>query len=255
MTFRSLTASKVIDIARSNKLSAIEWGGDIHAPPSDLENAKLLGQLTVDAGLKVSSYGSYWRAEDMSSFKSVLSCAIALGAPLIRVWAGSTGRDCTDSYTYTKLKNNLIEAANMAKAEGVSIALEYHSDTLTDSLESTVCLLEDTEGSGILTYWQPPVGMSLQENLSAIQALSDKLANIHVFSWSATERLPLICHENLWHDYINELKKLDSDRYLILEFVKDDDPTQFAADAAVLKRWIGENGEVGEIGKIQGNLS
>jgi len=240
VTFRNMSATEVINIAKEGKLDAIEWGGDIHAPPSDLDNAGKLGKMTREAGLAVSSYGSYWRGDDIESFKTVLQCAVALGAPMIRVWAGSVGADNIDKNAYELLINNLSEAAKMAESENICVAVEYHSDTLTDSLESTIKLLEKTRKSGLMTYWQPPVGSCLEDNLTAIRALSSRLANIHVFSWDKYERLRLIEYEHMWYTYTLELTRLGNDRYMLLEFVKDDDPKQFISDSRVLKRLIDE---------------
>ena len=62
VTLRHLPPEAVIDISRDAGLSRIEWGADVHAPPSDLVRVAQLRELTEAAGLTVSSYGSYWRA-------------------------------------------------------------------------------------------------------------------------------------------------------------------------------------------------
>ncbi len=88
-----------MELARRAGLAGIEWGGDVHVKPGDEAEALRVGSLTRNAGLQVSSYGSYFRLcaqeEPETAFAPVLASARALGAPLIRVWAGerdSAGR-------------------------------------------------------------------------------------------------------------------------------------------------------------------
>ena len=73
VTFRSLTPQAVIDLAAANGIKAIEWGGDVHVPPGDLENARQVAARTAETGLSVSSYGSY-------------ISAVAVGIFLFGVW-------------------------------------------------------------------------------------------------------------------------------------------------------------------------
>ena len=94
VTFRTLAVERVIELVSQAGLNSIEWGGDIHVPPTNPSWAKEVGKMTRESGLEVSSYGSYYRAGSLSdgqSFESILDAAVALGAPSIRVWAGNQG--------------------------------------------------------------------------------------------------------------------------------------------------------------------
>jgi hypothetical protein len=61
ITYRKLTPAEIIPLVRDAGLSCIEWGSDIHVPQTDLANARRVGEMTREAGLTVSSYGSYYR--------------------------------------------------------------------------------------------------------------------------------------------------------------------------------------------------
>lgn len=61
ITYRKLTPAEIIPLVRDAGLSCIEWGSDVHVPQTDLENARRVGEMTREAGLTVSSYGSYYR--------------------------------------------------------------------------------------------------------------------------------------------------------------------------------------------------
>ena len=94
VTFRSLSPQAVIDLAAANGIKAIEWGGDIHVAPGDLDNARDVAARTAKASLTVSSYGSYIFAPDFApeDVTATLETAKALGTGHIRIWPGSRKR-------------------------------------------------------------------------------------------------------------------------------------------------------------------
>ncbi|MCL2298765.1 MAG: sugar phosphate isomerase/epimerase, partial [Firmicutes bacterium] len=91
VTFRKLGWRAVIQIARACGFDGIEWGGDIHVPPGEVALAREVHLATVEAGLSVLSYGSYYRLGGEEPFRPVLDAALALQADTIRVWAGAKG--------------------------------------------------------------------------------------------------------------------------------------------------------------------
>ena len=105
ITFRDKSPEEVIELCIATGLKGIEWGADIHVPSSNLENARHVGELTRAAGLEVAGYGSYWFARDEQTqpgpFEPILDAAVALGAPLIRIWGGSLSIEKTPAYFQT----------------------------------------------------------------------------------------------------------------------------------------------------------
>src|SRR5262245_17804648 len=61
VTLRACSIDEVVAVAVGAGLECIEWGGDVHVPPGDLEAARRARSATSAAGLRVASYGSYWR--------------------------------------------------------------------------------------------------------------------------------------------------------------------------------------------------
>lgn len=90
LTLRDCTPRGVVEMVSRAGLEAIEWWGGGHVPTGDLELAREVGKISRDAGLSVSTYGSYHRVgtDESPAFSKVLETAVALGAPSIRVWAG-----------------------------------------------------------------------------------------------------------------------------------------------------------------------
>src|SRR6476469_730727 len=100
VTFRQLSPPEIIALVGRAGLRGIEWGGDVHVPHGDVARAREVRDRTADAGLEVAAYGSYYRVAkseaDELPFERVLNTAQALGAPLIRVWAGKQGSAAAD---------------------------------------------------------------------------------------------------------------------------------------------------------------
>jgi len=235
VTFRRLAADEVIALVVAHGLRAVEWGGDVHVPVGDLAVARDVGRRCADAGIAVAAYGSYFRGT--GDFGPVLETAVALGAPRVRVWAGERGSAAEADRS--GVVDGLRRAAELATAAGVEVAVEYHANTLTDTLASALELF--AEVPALRPYWQPPVGSSLQDALVAVPALAPVTA--HVFSWDDTgRRLPLAARGELWRPVLAELAALPGTRHVLLEFVRDDDPLAFAEDAAVLRGWLGGPG-------------
>lgn len=238
ITFRSLGPGAIVELCRKNGLSSIEWGGDVHVPHGDEKTAGVVGDLTRAAGLSIAAYGSYYRlaCPDGPDFASVLATAVALGAPVIRVWAGGCGSADADPRLRSKVADDALRCADLAAARNISIAYEFHEGTLTDSTDSALELLGVTEHQFIKTLWQPPHGLSLQECLASLLALTSRLQHVHVFHWwpDPSHRRPLEEGHDRWSAYIAGLRQQGKDVPLLLEFVRGDDPVNLQEDAMTL---------------------
>jgi sugar phosphate isomerase/epimerase len=197
VTFRSLSPQAVIELAAANGIRSIEWGADIHVPPGNLANARDVAARTAEAGLSVSSYGSYIFAPDFApeDVTAVLETAKALGAGHIRIWPGSRKRPSAD-YSPGERRaatEALATVARRAHDYDITIGLEYHPNSLTDTLPSALQLMQDLPMPNLFFYWQPAPGLPLEDALTEISALGPRICHLHVFAWLAdASRLPLI---------------------------------------------------------------
>ena len=243
VSFRGLAPEEIIPLAVRCGLRAIEWGGDIHVPCGDLARAEAVGAATRTAGLEVACYGSYCRLTDEGSGRgdltAVVATAKALGAPLIRVWAGPRGSAEATPAQREEVVRNAQQLGELAAKEGLDVAFEYHGRTLTDTADSALALLEAVHRKNVGCLWQPPVDMSVPDCLTGIRTVAPYVRNIHVFSWAGVERLPLADGAEKWRACLAEISKLPGERCLLLEFVRGDDPAQLEADAATLRKWMG----------------
>ena len=159
ITFRQLTPEAIVALVRQAGLHGIEWGGDVHVPHGDLTRAREVGEMTREAGLEVAAYGSYFRvgnSEDSGlPFSHVLDSALELGAPVIRVWAGTEGSVTVGSEGRKRVVADLRRITELAAKAGVRVTTEFHGGTLTDTNESTIKLLSEVDHTNLSTYWQP----------------------------------------------------------------------------------------------------
>ena len=248
VTFRALEVPTVVRLAAEAGLERIEWAGDVHVPPGDLAAARRARELTEQAGLSAASYGSYLRFEGTeeevrAEGAAVLAAARALGAPRIRVWATRVPSTEASSEQRTEAARRIAEFADRAAEHGIEVGLEFHRGTLTDTVDSTLQLLEDVAHPNLTTYWQPNVGLDAEEALKTLRAVRSYVSTIHVFSWwPRTERLPLSERSELWRGVFAELAESGRDHDVLLEFVPDDAPEVLAREAATLRQLIDEAG-------------
>jgi len=240
ITFRQLSVDEIIALCQKAKIDGIEWGGDVHVPPGDIEHARSVKAKTEEAGMGVCSYGSYYRCDsEEDAFSDVLDSAAALGAPVIRVWAGRKGSDEADADYRDEVVEHLKRAVIAARELDTTVALEYHGGTLTDTQASAHQLLEEVGLPELKLYWQPRTARGdLNSNLAELKAALPHLAHVHCFHWGKggfNERFALLDGTTDWKAYLALIRELEGDRYVILEFTKDNAPGQFLEDAHVLR--------------------
>ncbi len=245
ITFRKLSVDEIIKIVKKAGLDAIEWGGDIHVPHGNKIKARMVADKTEQAGLKVAAYGSYYRVgcnkNESAPFESILETALALKAPVVRVWAGDRGSDKADQEWWEQVINESRRIASLGEKAGIKVAYEYHQDTLTDTNRTAFRLLKEVDHPNIYTYWQPPHHLNTKERCTGLKQIIPWLENIHVFYWTHDPervRHPLVEARDEWLKYLEIVAQVPGDHFAMLEFVKGDNKEQFYNDAVVLKEII-----------------
>ena len=228
VTFRSLLVKKIIQLSVACGLEGIEWGGDIHVPHGDIRLAREVGVATVEAGLAVAAYGSYyWAGESEStglSFSSVCDTAASLRAPTIRIWAGTkNAEDATPEYR-DKVLADIQRVGKLAGDAGMSVSLELHRNTLANTVKSVIEFLSAVSGEHLQTYWQPPLELPLPAAIEGLREVLPWLSNVHVFHWwpDSNFRHALETGQNHWQQYFDVLKADKKNRWALLEFVQGD---------------------------------
>jgi 3-dehydroshikimate dehydratase len=233
VTLRSHSIDEVVALAVEAGLAGIEWGADVHVvDAASADHARL---ACAAAGLKVLSLGSYYRAGDFGDFDGVVSLAVRVGAPRVRIWAGTLEPDDADQQLWEEVVADTRRIAATAAEHGLQLAFEYHGGTLTSTLQSTVELIDRVGLPNVGTYWQPAVGLSDEEALDSLHQLIGHVAGVHCFSWwPGTDRLPLEGRKELWQAVSRVLREHGRGMDLMLEFVAGDLPDNVVRDAGFL---------------------
>lgn len=238
VTFRTLPAVEVVRLVSASGLEAIEWSGDTHVPAGKLTTARNVGNATRDAGLRVASYGSYYKVgyeTPALTFDTVLETALALGAPEIRVFAGDVGSKVAREHVWRRVTTEAQRAADKATTQGISISFEFQANTLNDSPKASLQLLEAINRENVFTYWQPDARLLHDELLQGLEEVVDHVSNTHVFHWAKGRRMTLSDGESDWRHYLSKLWRTKRDHFALIEFVQDDLPSKFERDAETLR--------------------
>lgn len=240
VTYRKLTPAEIIPLVREAGLSCIEWGSDIHIPQTNIENARRVGEMTREAGLTVSSYGSYYRLGAGQDFAPYLAAAVALGAPVIRIWAGASGTANTTIATLRAWVTEAKTVCRMAAEQGITVAFEYHHGTLTDEGTTAWLLVKQVDEPNCRLYWQPEFAKPRDLLLSDLELVAPFVDLCHVFTWNPDHsRRPLLEGEEAWREYLSRIPH-GADKPLLLEFVPGDDPALLAREAESLRRIVSD---------------
>lgn len=240
ITYRQLTPEQIVAACAEAGLTYIEWGSDVHVPQTDPANAARVGRLTRDAGLRVSSYGTYYRLGCGQDFAAYLDAAEALGAPILRLWAGSRGSADTDPDTRALWVEDARRCARMAAARGLQINFEYHPVTLTDERHSAVRLMEEIREPNARLYWQPEFKLSEDELTAGLDSALPFVDILHVFTWTPSHaRLSMDEGRAFWKRMLSRIPDVEQKK-LLLEFVPGDDPAALTREAGILNEILNE---------------
>lgn len=237
ISFRAHSPEEILLAMKQAQLTCIEWGSDVHAPCTDAERLKKLFGLQQQHGITCCAYGTYFRlgVTPMEELPGYIRAAKVLGTDLLRLWCGDR-----NSEDYTREEKEALfsacrEAADLAKAENVTLCLECHNNTFTNRAQAALEVMQAVDCPHFRMYWQPNQHRTEEENLAYATLLSAYTRHLHVFNWKGKERFPLSGALPLWQKY---LACFPGDRTLLLEFMPDNDLTTLPREAAALRELI-----------------
>lgn len=242
-TFRERSADEILELCRKAELKAIEWSENAHVMPNDEAGAAALYERTRAAGLAIAAYGSYYRLGQQENpqevFAASLVSAVALHAPIIRIWAGNQPSENVDDNRRKELAAEAKLVCQMAAESGIRVALEWHRNTLTDTNQSAVKFLEEVDHQNLYCLWQPTLALSMKERMEGLDLVGNRLLNLHMYYWPDGVRRPFSEGVEVWKQYLKHVD-LKADRFGLLEFVMGDTPEQFLEDARCLHQMLRE---------------
>lgn len=235
VTFRKKSRREICEIAVKNNIKFIEWGGDVHLPPNDINALRDVLSLQEEFGLTAASYGTYYRLgeENYSLWESITDTANAIGAKIIRIWQGTKASADVNESEFLSMVNETKKLADAASQKGLTVAFEFHNGTNNDNGKSSVEFLKAVNKQNVKTYWQP---FSTDDDISNLKAVIPYLACVHIFEWNENGKRYSLKHgSKKWQEIFKIIDESKTNPYLIMEFVKHDSKRQFAKDLKHLR--------------------
>lgn len=240
--FHKLTVPEVIHLVRKSALKSIEWEGDIHIPYGREDAALDARKRTEDAGLILAGYGTSYRIgiseKEQAPFESLLVTAVALKAPTIRVWAGTTSFGKTDEATRKSVIRKTQKITALAAEVGITISIGFRRNTWVDHSDSALQLFKEIDNPNLLPTWQPPPPSALANATIGLRQLLPRLGNIYAVHSKSAAAPTLGADAELWQEFISLLRKTGRDHHLLIAGVKADSPDNLLADADLLRQWV-----------------
>ena len=244
IAFKELPVEQVLDLARSNGLDGVEiWGKEPHlGEPYDAERVARLREAVEQRGLAVSAFGSYVNPfmEDFEAqSQAALDIAVDLSTPIVRIWSGGgASKDVTDD-VYAQAVARLKEWCPRAEERELTLAFEFHDNSITDNARGIVKLIEDVGCPNLKTYYQPSRREGADDPYESAETVGPYVVSVHAQNWAADEkgRSSIGEGEVDYRRVVQILRKHGFNGYLEIEFVDEADKlAALAADAAFLRQ-------------------
>ena len=247
VSFRKNSVEEIIRAAKAAGLQGIEWGSDVHVPAGDVLRAREVRRLTEEAGMQVTSYGTYYylgeSKDPLREFESVLQSAEALGVTVVRIWGGKKGSAELSEDEFAALAKEAQQLCDLAAKKNMLVSLECHNNTVADEYHAELRFLETVNRPNMTTYWQPNQNCSEAYNLDSIHALAKYITNLHVFhirreSDGSITSFPLEDGADVWHRYLSLVRQTAAPKSALIEFVYDNRIETLASTAKTLTDWV-----------------
>ena len=217
-SFRQIKSiEKIVKIASESGADCIEWGGDIHV--KDVQTAKRAKKLCDDAGIMISSYGSYYRvgSKNADEWKNICEIASAMGAKSVRVWLGSCDSEITDEKTYNLLVEDGKAICSVADEYNLTVCPECHDNTYNNNTDAFLKICRDIGCENFRTYFQSRY-KKREYDLDRIERTLPYIESVHIsYSEQSREQFP-----KFNPDYINilldKIVSLDFDGIILVEY-------------------------------------
>ncbi len=209
---------KIVEIAKKTGAECIEWGGDIHV--TDVNSAKKAKKLCDNAGIRICSYGSYYRvgSHDTAEWKKICEIASAMDAKTVRVWLGKADSEKTNEADYKKLVDDAKSMCDVAVQYGLDVCPECHGNTYNNDTDAFLKIREDIGCNNFTTYFQS-LYRRKEYDLDRIERTLPYIGCVHVSYFEQfREQFPKL---NLFYmdSLIKKLSDCGYDGDVLVEFV------------------------------------
>ncbi len=236
VTFRDKSVREVVEIARKSGVEYIEWGADVHVKTPD--EAKLAKELCDLNGIKISSYGSYYRAGECnkSEWERICRNSSVMGASSVRIWLGNKDSEITDADEYKLILNDCKSLCAVAKEYGLIVSPECHDNTFNNNTDAFLKLAADLNEPNFKTYFQSRY-FKFEYDIDRIERTFDYIENVHVSYRDLKLEQRFRKKDKKYLDkLLIKLAEMDYNGIVILEFTEKNSEKNFAEDIEKLRK-------------------
>ena len=231
------SVEEVIELAGEVGYDGLEIWGQDHVGDGSVETCTHIAETATEHGLEIASYGSYLRCgtdEFANELEHELAVTDRLGTELIRVWAGRQEYGDHDPEHWDRVVADLERLTERAAEYDVSVTVEKHANTVTNTLEGAKSLIETIDDDRCLLNYQPSFSIpadELEREASALTALSNQVHLQTVRECGSSQRAPLSASFYDLEAILDPFLENGFDGYANVEFVTDERPYREALEA------------------------
>lgn len=237
VSFRSETPERILQEMVAVELKYIEWGSDVHAPCDDLDRLYEIATLQEKYGITCCSYGTYFRLciTPIEELPKYIQAAKILGTDILRLWVGTKSPWMWTEEEKQTLFDQSRQAAKIAEEAGVTLCMECHRNTYTETKEAARELMEEVNSPAFIMYWQPHSTNTQEENIEYTRMLREYTTHIHTFYWKGSEKYSLAAGIEEWRTYLREFS---GNHKALLEFMPDGKIESLCYETEILREII-----------------
>lgn len=234
ISYRELDFEEVLRIMVDAGLKYVEWGSDAQAPQNDIQKLQKIAEAQTKLGIQCCSYGTYFYlgVTPIEELPDYIRAAKLLGTNVLRLWAGKKNPETCTLQEKEMLFNQSKLAAEMAEAAGVTLCLECHRNTYTETAQGAFELMQFVDSKVFRMYWQPDPYATVADNIAYARLLQAYTVHIHAFHIKGSTRFPLVDGADEWKLY---LKEFSGDHLVLLEMLPDQKPGTLLREADSLR--------------------
>ncbi len=235
VTFRNKTVSETVEIAKNAAVDYIEWGGDVHV--KTLDDAKNAKELCDKNGIKICSYGSYYRVgcADKNKWEKICLIANAMNASSVRVWLGDKDSEETTQAEYNRILDDLKSICSVAQKYNLSVCPECHDNTYNNNTDAFLKIKNDLKADNFKTYFQSRY-FRFDYDIDRIERTFDFIENVHVSYRDLVKEQRFRKKDKHYLDkLIKKLSEMSFDGVVLIEFTKGSKEKCFLKDIKKIK--------------------
>lgn len=226
----------VVELAGEVGYDGVEiWGRD-HVGDGTTATCRQIHDVAAACNVEIPVYGSYLRPGS-DSFADELDeevrIAADLGAEFVRVWPGSVSYGEHSDDHWEDAVADLSATAEAAAERGLSVTVEKHANTLTETAEGATRLVEEVDEPNCGLNWQPSFQLDADAVLADAEACAPHANNVHIQAPSepgGSRCLLSAAHFDV-PAVFGTLSDAGFDGYVEVEFVTEDAPYREAVRA------------------------